>query len=89
MVETSLFVPYNDGTDKEVVSMMKTGVAVSGAQTTIWLLPQKTSEALSDKASEVFLQNGGNLCNTNQTLALQGFPAWRLDDSDYYLISKG
>ena len=27
------------------------------------------------KASEVFLQNGGNLCNTNQTLAPQGFPA--------------
>jgi len=35
MVEAFLFAPYNNGTDKEVVSMMKTGVAVSGAQTTI------------------------------------------------------
>jgi len=76
MGEDFLCVLYNNGTDKEVVSMMKTGVAVSGTQTTIWLLPQKTSEALSDKASEVFLQNGGNLCNTNQALAPQGFPAW-------------
>ena len=33
--EAFLCVLYNNGTDKEVVSMMKTGVAVSGAQTTI------------------------------------------------------
>ncbi len=36
----------------------------------------KTSEALPCKASEVFLQNGKNMCNTNQTLAPQAF---RLD----------
>ena len=33
----------------------------------------KASEALPDKAFEVFLQNAGNLCDTNQTLAPQGF----------------
>ena len=56
-----------------------------GAQTTIWLLPQKISEVLPCKASEVFLQNAKNLCNLNQALAPQGFPAWRPDNSD----SKG
>ena len=35
MGEAFLCVLYNNGTDKEVVSMMKTGVAASGAQTTI------------------------------------------------------
>ena len=40
-----------------------------GAQTTIGLLPQKISEALPCKASEVFLQNAKNLCNLNQALA--------------------
>ena len=28
MVETSLFVPYNDGTDKEVVSMLAENLAL-------------------------------------------------------------
>ena len=28
MVETSLFVPYNDGTDKEVVSMLAENLAI-------------------------------------------------------------
>jgi len=37
------------------------------------------------KASEVFLQNAKNLCDTNQTVALQGFPVCRPDNSD----SKG
>ncbi len=52
------------------------------AQTTIWLLPRKISEDLPCKASEVFLQNAKNLCDTNQTLAPQGFPVWRPDNSD-------
>ena len=42
----------------------------------------KTSEALSYKASEVFLQNAENLCDTNQTLAPQGFSVCRPDSSD-------
>ena len=52
------------------------------AQTTIWLLPQKTSEALPCKASEVFSQDGENLCDTNKTVALQSFPVWGPDNSD-------
>ena len=55
------------------------------AQTTIWLLPQKTSDALQCRASEAFLQNAENLCNHDQTTAPQRFPAWRPDNSD----SKG
>ena len=43
------------------------------AQTTIWLLPRKISEALPRKDSVAFLQNGGNLCNLNRALAPQGF----------------
>ena len=35
MGEAFLFAPYNNGTDKEVVSMMKTRVAASAVQTTI------------------------------------------------------
>ena len=53
-----------------------------GVQTTIWLLSRKTSEVLPCKASEVFLQNAEYLCDTNRTVALQGFPVWRPDNSD-------